>query len=39
LTDQVCERSLRSVRRDYIDAMAVDAQNDEPEDDGDEDEG
>jgi hypothetical protein len=33
LTDQASERSLRSVRRDYIDAMAVDAQDDEPDDD------
>jgi len=39
LTDQGSERSLRSVRRDYIDAMAVDAQDDEPDDDVDEDEG
>jgi hypothetical protein len=38
LTDQASERSLRSVRRDYIDAMAVDAQDDEPDDDVDEDE-
>jgi hypothetical protein len=38
LTDQLTERSLRSVRRDYVDAMAVDADDDEQEDDGDEDE-
>jgi hypothetical protein len=38
LTDQASQRSLRSVRRDYIDAMAVDAQDDEPDDDVDEDE-
>jgi len=38
LTDQVSQRSLRNVRRDYIDAMAVDAQDDEPDDDLDEDE-
>lgn len=38
LTDQLTERSLRSVRRDYVDAMAVDADDDEQDDDGDEDE-
>jgi hypothetical protein len=37
LTDQASERSLRSIRRDYIDAMAVDADDDEQDDDGDED--
>jgi len=39
LTDQESERSLRSIRREYIEAMAVDAQDDEPDDDVDEDEG
>jgi hypothetical protein len=39
LTDQVPQRSLRDVRQEYVDAMAVDAQDDEPDDDGDEDEG
>jgi hypothetical protein len=38
LTDQVSKRSLRSVRSAYVDAMSVDAQDDEPDDDGDEDE-
>jgi hypothetical protein len=38
LTKQGTDRSLRSVRGDYIDAMAVDAQDDEPDDDVDEDE-
>ncbi len=37
LTDQVSGRSLRMVRRDYIDSMSVDAEDDEPDDD-DEDE-
>jgi len=37
LTDQASERSLRSIRRDYIDAMAVDADDDEQDDDGEED--
>jgi len=38
LTDQASRTSLRSVRRDYVNAMAVDAEDDEPDDD-DEDEG
>jgi len=38
LTDQTSRRSLRDVRRDYVNAMAVDAEDDEPDDDGDEDE-
>jgi hypothetical protein len=38
LTDQAFRRSLRSVRRDYVNAMAVDVEDDEPEDDGDDDE-
>jgi hypothetical protein len=38
LTDQASRRSLRVVRRDYVEALAVDAEDDEP-DDGDEDEG
>lgn len=38
LTDQSTRRSLRNVRRDYVDAMAVDAEDDEP-DDEDDDEG
>ena len=38
LTDQASRRSLRSVRRDYVNAMAVDVEDDEPEDDGDDDE-
>ena len=36
LTDQMSERSLRTVRRDYVDTMAVDADDDE-QDEGDED--
>jgi GNAT superfamily N-acetyltransferase len=39
LTDQASQRSLRSLRRDYVDAMAVDAGDDEPDDEEDEDEG
>jgi hypothetical protein len=39
LADQESERSLRSIRREYIEAMAVDAQDDEPDDEVDEDEG
>jgi hypothetical protein len=39
LTDQASKRSLRRVRRDYVDAMAVDAGDDEPDDEEDEDEG
>jgi hypothetical protein len=39
LTDQASRRSLRAVRRDYVNAMAVDVEDDEPDDDGDEDEG
>ena len=39
LTDQASQRSLRSVRRDYVHAMAVDAGDDEPDDEEDEDEG
>jgi len=35
VTDQETERSLRSIRRDYVDAMSVDADDD---DEGDEDE-
>ena len=38
LTDQASRRSLRTVRRDYVNAMAVDVEDDEPDDDGDEDE-
>jgi len=38
LTDQASRRSLRAVRRDYVNAMAVDVEDDEPDDDGDEDE-
>jgi hypothetical protein len=39
LTDPSSRRSLRIVRQDYINAMAVDVEDDEPDDDGDEDEG
>jgi Protein of unknown function DUF262/Protein of unknown function (DUF1524)/Restriction Enzyme Adenine Methylase Associated len=38
LTDQASRHSLRTVRRDYVSAMAVDVEDDEPDDDGDEDE-
>jgi Protein of unknown function (DUF1524)/Restriction Enzyme Adenine Methylase Associated len=38
LTDQASHRSLRQVRRDYVSTMAVDVEDDEPGDDGDEDE-
>jgi Protein of unknown function (DUF1524)/Restriction Enzyme Adenine Methylase Associated len=38
LTDQQTERSLRSIRRDYVDAMSVDADDDEQDADDDEDE-
>lgn len=33
LVDQATRRSLRTVRREYVDAMAVDAEDDEPDDD------
>ena len=39
LIDQVIPTLPSGVRRDYVDAMAVDAEDDEPDDDGDEDEG
>ncbi len=39
LTDQASRQSLRTVRRDYVNAMAVDVEDDEADDDGDEDEG
>ena len=35
LTDQSSRRSLRNVRRDYVDAMAVDVEDDEPDDEDD----
>ena len=38
LTDQASRRSLRTVRSDYVNAMAVDVEDDEPDDDADEDE-
>jgi hypothetical protein len=38
LVDQASRRSLRAVRRDYVDAMAVDVEDDEPGDEGDDDE-
>ena len=37
LIDQLSSQSLRNVRRDYVDAMAVDADDDEQDDDSDED--
>ena len=39
LTDQASRRSLRTVRLDYVNTMAVDVEDDELDDDGDEDEG
>jgi hypothetical protein len=33
------KRSLRDVRRDYVEVMDVDAEDDEPDEDGDDDEG
>ena len=39
LTESVSGKSLRSVRRDYVNEMAVDVEDEEPDDDGDEDEG
>jgi hypothetical protein len=39
LTDQESRRSLRNVRRDYIEAMDVDAEDDEAGDEGDDEEG
>jgi Protein of unknown function (DUF1524)/Restriction Enzyme Adenine Methylase Associated len=38
LADQASGQSLRRIRRDYINAMAVDVEDDEADDDGDEDE-
>jgi hypothetical protein len=38
LVDQASKRSLSDVRRDYVNAMAVDDEDDEPDDEGDEDE-
>jgi hypothetical protein len=38
LVDQASQRSLRSVRRDYVNAMSVDAEDDDADEDGDEDE-
>ena len=35
LTDQSSRRSLRNVRRDYVENMAVDAEDDEPDDEDD----
>jgi hypothetical protein len=35
LVDQASRRSLRMVRRDYIDSMSVDAEDDEADDDDD----
>jgi hypothetical protein len=38
LTDQASRQSLQRVRRDYVNAMAVDVDDDEPDDEGEEDE-
>jgi hypothetical protein len=37
LTDPASATTLRAVRRDYVNAMAVDLDDDEPDDDGDDD--
>jgi Protein of unknown function (DUF1524)/Restriction Enzyme Adenine Methylase Associated len=37
LVDQVSKKSLRTVRRDYLNAMAVETEDDESDDDGDDD--
>jgi len=39
LTDQASRRTLQRVRRDYVNAMAVDVEDELEDDDGDEDEG
>jgi len=39
LIDRTSRRSLLDVRRDYVNAMAVDVEDDELDDDSDEDEG
>ena len=39
LVDQASRRSLRDVWRDYVDALAVDAEDEESDEDSDEDEG
>jgi hypothetical protein len=39
LTEQSTRRSLRNVRRDYLDAMAVEAEDDEGDDEEDDEEG
>jgi hypothetical protein len=33
LTDKASRTSLRKIRRDYVNAMAVDGEDDQPEDD------
>lgn len=38
LTDQTTRRSLQTVRRDYVDEMAVDVEDEDADEDGDEDE-
>jgi hypothetical protein len=38
VTDQTSKRSLGDIRRDYVDALAVDAEDDEADDDGSDDE-
>ena len=35
LTDEANRTSLRTIRRDYVNAMAVDEEDDEPDDDED----
>jgi hypothetical protein len=37
LVDQTSRKSLRDVRSEYVNAMSVDAEDDEPDDEGDED--
>jgi hypothetical protein len=38
LTDQAARQSLTRVKRDYVNAMAVDVEEDEPDEDGEDDE-
>jgi hypothetical protein len=38
LTDQLSRQSLQDIRRDYVNTMAVNIEDDEPEGNGDEDE-
>jgi hypothetical protein len=35
LTDEASKRTIKAVRRDYIDAMAVETEDDDADDEGD----